>query len=105
MAKLEFQRLNQLLLLHCTRDRGRQVRESLAALWITLTKATVTARDLIERDSIQTMVFPLILTEVDETMKDPSKPIETKIGSHLMGIIDKFPDLKEQWDATSAAYE
>ena len=38
-------------------------------------------------------------------MKDPSKPIETKIGSHLMGIIDKFPDLKEQWDATSAAYE
>ena len=38
-------------------------------------------------------------------LKDPSKPIETKIGSHLMGIIDKFPDLKEQWDATSAAYE
>jgi hypothetical protein len=29
-------------------------------------------------------------------MKDASKPIETKVGSHLMGIIDKFPDLKEQ---------
>ena len=48
-------------------------------------------------------------------MKDPSKPFETKIGPHLMGFINKypdlrnphlmginkFPDLKEQWDATS----
>jgi hypothetical protein len=59
-----------------------------------LTKVTVTARDLIERDLIQTMVFPMALTEIDQTMKDPSKPIETKIGPHLMKIIDKFPDLK-----------
>ena len=36
-------------------------------------------------------------------MKDPSKPIETTIGPHLMGIINRFPDLKEQWDTMSAA--
>ena len=50
-------------------------------------------------------------------LKDPSKP--TKTGPYLMGIINKFPDLrnphlmginkfphlKEQWDATSAAYD
>jgi hypothetical protein len=69
-----------------------------------LTKASVTARDLIERDLIQTMVFPMALAEIDQTMKDPSKPIETKIGPHLMKIIDKFPDLKEQWDEMSPAY-
>jgi hypothetical protein len=106
MANLEFQRLNQpLMLKQCYRDRGRQVRdESLAALCMKLTKVTVTARDLIERDLIQTMVFPMALTEIDQTMKDPSKPIETKIGPHLMKIIDKFPDLKEQWDEMSSAY-
>jgi hypothetical protein len=105
MANLEFQRLNETLLLHRTRDRGRQVRDrSLAALCMKLTKATVTARDLIERNLMQTMVFPLVLTDIDETTKDPSRPIETKIGPHLMGIIDKFPDLKEQWETMSPAY-
>jgi hypothetical protein len=46
----------------------------------------------------------LALTDIDETTKDPSKLIETKIGPHLMKIIDKFPDLKEQWDEMSLAY-
>ena len=106
MAKLEFQRLNQLLLLHCTRDRGRPVCDkSLAALCIKLKKATVTARDLIERELIQDMVFQLILTEINDTMKNPSKPIETKIGPHFLRIINKFPELREQWDTMSASYD
>lgn len=37
------------------------------------------------------MVFPLILTETDETMKDLSR----LTGPHLSGIINKFPDLKQ----------
>lgn len=105
MANFEFQRLNQLLLLHCTRDRGRQVRDkSLAALCIKLTKAAVTEQDIKYRDLVSKKVLPWTRHYIRETMNDPSKPIERPIGPEVMEVINKFPELQEQWKTMAPSY-